>query len=484
MELEGPVGYVLIVDDDRDICELLTYLLERAGYETRHGQDGKSAMILLAEREPDVLLLDTVIPEPNGMLVLAHARSLYPHLPVLMVTGNTGVTSAVMAIKAGAWDYIPKPFENTRVLELVNLAMKTRLGGNSQQSETSKTHANKHIARLMGESHTIRCLSIDLGRVAHTNFSVIINGETGTGKELVAKSIHSASPRAEMAFIPIDCGAIPDSLIENELFGHERGSYTGANSHQIGKLEAASGGTLFLDEIANMSLSAQSKLLRALQERIIFRIGGTKPIPVDVRVLAASHVNLMDAVISGQFREDLYYRLNEYVIRIPPLRERPDDIMSLAERFIAETCKELIMPVVEFSPAARKLMLSYHWPGNVRELRAVVRRATLIAIGSITADDLNLPLRAASKPPLPECNQCLPTGNRLVREFLPGLCLEGESLKSIIQNNINQLERIIINDALLKSGNNKAEVARRLKIDYKTLYAKLKKMQLTEETLS
>jgi len=477
-------GYVLIIDDDKDICELLTYLLERAGYETRQGQDGQTAMFLLAEREPDVLLLDTVIPEPNGMLVLAHARSLYPHLPVLMVTGNTGVSSAVMAIKAGAWDYIPKPFENTRVLELVNLAMKTRLGGSSQQCDKSKTHANQYIANLMGESHTIRCLAIDISRVAHTNFSVIINGETGTGKELVAKSIHAASPRADKAFIPIDCGAIPDTLIENELFGHERGSYTGANSHQIGKLEAASGGTLFLDEIANMSLSAQSKLLRALQERIIFRIGGTKPIPVDVRVLAASHVNLMDAVISGRFREDLYYRLNEYVIRIPPLRERPDDIMSLAERFTAETCKELNMPAVDFSPTARNLMLSYRWPGNVRELRAVVRRASLIAAGSITADDLNLPFRAPSKPHLPAYSDCIPAGNRTVRELLPTLCLEGESLKSITQTNIDQLERIIIKDALLKSGYNKAEVARRLKIDYKTLYTKLKKLQLTEETPS
>ncbi|MFM8443018.1 MAG: sigma-54-dependent transcriptional regulator [Methylococcus sp.] len=477
-------GYILIIDDDKDICELLTYLLERAGYETRHGQDGQSAMRLLAEREPDVLLLDTVIPEPNGMLVLAHARSLYPHLPVLMVTGNTGVASAVMAIKAGAWDYIPKPFENGRVLELVDLAMKTRLGGNSQQSKGGKAHANQRIAQLMGESHTIRCLAIDLGRVSHTNFSVIINGETGTGKELVAKSIHAASPRSEKPFIPIDCGAIPDTLIENELFGHERGAYTGANTHQIGKLEAANGGTLFLDEIANMSLSAQSKLLRALQERIIFRIGGTKPIAVDVRVLAASHVNLMDAVISGHFREDLYYRLNEYVIRIPPLRERPDDILSLAERFSVETCKELNMPMVDFSPDARKALLSYLWPGNVRELRAVVRRATLVAMGRITPDDLNLPRQAPSQPPAAAYSVRISPGNSIIREFLPTLCLEGESLKSITQTNIDQLERIIIKDAMLKSGHNKAEVARRLKIDYKTLYSKLKKLQLTEETPS
>lgn len=475
-------GYVLVIDDDKDICELISVLLQQAGYETRIGYDGTSAMALLAEKEPDVLLLDTVIPEPNGMLVLTHAHSRYPQLPILMITGNAGITSAVLAMKSGAWDYIPKPFAHETVLSLVERAIKTRLGGTAPGGDRQDAN-NMRITQMMGNSDTIRCLGVDLMRVAHTNFSVIIQGETGTGKELVARSIHECSPRATKPFIPIDCGAIPESLIENELFGHEKGSYTGANLTQIGKLEAANGGTLFLDEIANMTLSAQSKLLRALQERVIFRVGGTKPVPVDVRVLAASNAILMEAVIAGHFREDLYYRLNEYVIRIPPLRERTADIISLAHRFSAETSQELGITPLQFTPAATEVMLNYHWPGNVRELRAVVRRATLIANGSIRAADLDLHGKAPPPQPAVGCGQLKPTSAASYQNCSVVLSLEGDSLKSITQNNINQLERLVIKEALAKTGNNKAEVARRLKIDYKTLYSKIKKLQLCEEIL-
>ena len=305
-------------------------------------------------------------------------------------------------------------------------------------------------------------------RVAHTGFSVIIQGETGTGKELIAKNIHLASRRATGVFIPVDCGAISDSLIENELFGHEKGSYTGADSVRMGKFEAAEGGTLFLDEIANMSLSSQAKLLRVLQERVIFRIGGTKTIPVNVRILAASNESLLDAIVKGKFREDLYYRLNEYFIRIPPLRDRLDDILFLANKFITETCIELGKEPMEFTTAAKAMLLRYSWPGNVRELRAVIRRAALIAEKEVDVDNLSLIFKE-------NIVETLPT-KRFYTDYVQELCYEGKSLKEITQYNINQMERMIIQETLKKTNNNKAEAARLLDIDYKTLYNKLKKI--------
>lgn len=463
-------GYVLIIDDDKDICDLLSHLLEKAGYETQQGYDGDMAIKLLSQREPDVLLLDSIIPKHSGMAVLANTHALYPQLPVIIITGNVGILSAVCAIKAGAWDYIPKPFDNNRVLELVNRAMQTRGGKHHSNCKASRNTKNR-IAAMMGNSPNIQSVVRDVINVAHTDFSVIIQGETGTGKELIAKNIHLASQRATGVFIPIDCGAIPDSLIENELFGHEKGSYTGADRVQAGKFEAADGGTLFLDEIANMSLSAQSKLLRVLQERVVYRIGATNPIPVNVRVLAASNEGLLDAVVKGKFREDLYYRLNEYTICIPPLRSRHEDILFLADRFMTETCIELDKTPLDFSVAAKDMLLRYQWPGNVRELRAVIRRAVLVSEKEIAADALALVINGI-EPSHPTKEHHLNT----VWHF----CLEGSSLKEITQLNIDQIERIIIKDTLKKTGNNKAEAARRLNIDYKTLHSKLKKINAAE----
>jgi len=466
-------GYVLIIDDNKEICELLSHLLEQADYETKQGYDGEAAIKMLTQREPDVLLLDSIIPEPNGMAVLAHAHDLYPRLPVIIITGNAGILSAVCAIKAGAWDYIPKPFDNARVLEIVNRAMQTRWGKQDTNSEATRD-VKKRIADKMGISHETQCLTKDIINVAYTDFSVVIQGETGTGKELIAKNIHLASRRAGGVFIPIDCGAIADSLIENELFGHVKGSYTGADNSCAGKFEAAEGGTLFLDEIANLSLSAQCKLLRVLQERVVYRIGSSKPIVVNVRVLAASHECLLDAVVNGKFREDLYYRLNEYVIQVPPLRKRLDDILFLANRFMQETSIELGKTPLEFSSDAKELLLTYHWPGNVRELRTVIRRAVLLSKNEVGVADLGVVIKKAAEPLVP----LAPIKSLL--DNLEKYCYEGASLKEITQQNIEKIERIVIEDTLKKSGNNKAEAARRLNIDYKTLHSKLKKFKLAE----
>ncbi len=461
-------GYVLVVDDNQDICDLLSHLLQQAGYQTQQTYDGDSALTLLAQREPSVLLLDNIIPGASGMEVLAHAHAHYPQLPVIVITGNGGILGAVCAMKAGAWDYIAKPFENSRVLELVNRAVQTR--GGVELSDQSSQVTQLRIANTMGNSADIQALTKNILCVAQTDFSVIIQGETGTGKELIANNLHLASKRADAVFIPLDCGAIPDTLIENELFGHEKGSYTGADQQRTGKFEAAEGGTLFLDEIANMPLPAQSKLLRVLQERVIYRVGGHKPIPVNVRVVAASNENLLDAVVNGSFREDLYYRLNEFVLRISPLRQRPEDILFLAKRFMNDVCVELGKPPLKFSPVAIELLTHYQWPGNVRELRAVIRRAALMAETEIGLRELNL----HSPDPTP-VETVSPSAANGYLDFLEPLNLQGKSLKEIKQLNTDYLDRVIISNMLKQTEGNKAETARRLQIDYKTLLTKIKR---------
>ena len=487
-------GHILIIDDNKDICDLLAHLLEHAGYKTQQGYDGNTAINLLSQCEPDLLLLDSVIPEPNGMVVLAKAHSMYPQLPIIIITGTAGILSAVCAIKAGAWDYLPKPFDNNRVLELVNRAVQTR-GGKRDINSLPNRDFYARIGESMGRSPETQQIIKDIVCVAHTDFSVIIQGETGTGKEMIARNIHLSSKRSTEKFIPIDCGAISDSLIENELFGHEKGSFTGADHASIGKFEAANGGTLFLDEIANMTLSAQSKLLRVLQEHVIYRLGGVKAIPVNVRILAASNENLLDAVIRGKFREDLYYRLNEYVIHIQPLRERPEDILYLANLFMKEVCTELGIELLTFSNEVKKLLLNHKWTGNVRELRAAVRRLALISRGEeVVVEDLNFLF--ASHPSNPSNLVSYQVENaedtidttKLKEDNLNWSCLNridyGEyknlSLKEIRRINNAKVDKLIIQSVLKETGNNKAEAARRLNIDYKSLCSKLKEITKSE----
>ena len=477
-------GLVLIIDDNKDICDLLAHLLEHAGYKTQQGYDGNTAINLLSQCEPDLVLLDSVIPEPNGMAVLAKAHSMYPQLPIIIITGTAGILSAVCAIKAGAWDYLPKPFDNNRVLELVNRAIQTR-GGKKELDSPSNRDFYARVGESMGRSPETQQIIKDIVRVAHTDFSVIIQGETGTGKEMIARNIHLSSKRATANFIPIDCGAISDSLIENELFGHEKGSFTGADHVSIGKFEAANGGTLFLDEVANMSLSAQSKLLRVLQEHVIYRLGGVKAIPVNVRILAASNEYLLDAVVKGKFREDLYYRLNEYVIHIQPLRERPEDILYLANLFMKEVCAELSIGFLTFSNEVKKLLLNHKWTGNVRELRAVIRRVALISHEEVTVEDLSFLFAChhSKSSDLSSCQLESPVETIRLKEDNTKLsCLncigrgdyKGLSLKEIHRINNAKMDKLIIQAVLKETGNNKAEAARRLNIDYKSLCSKLK----------
>ena len=315
------------------------------------------------------------------------------------------------------------------------------------------------LRQIFGPSERVSHLIADIDRVARSNFSVVILGETGAGKEEVAGAIHQASLYSGGPFIPVDCGAIPDTLLEAELFGHERGAYTSADSRQLGKFELARSGTLFLDEVSNLPLGSQAKLLRALQEKTIFRIGGTRPISVDVRLLVASNQSLLDLAKSGAFRRDLYFRLSEFTIRVPPLRERREDIIYLAKRFLDITNAELRKHVKRLSDSAIALLLAYAWPGNVRELRSCIRRAVLLADEVITEQHLEINRMSG-------CTAGDGAGPEFPRDDLP--------LKEIVRRSTRQVEREVIIKVLRRTGGNKAAAARLLRIDYKTMHSKVR----------
>jgi two-component system nitrogen regulation response regulator GlnG len=321
----------------------------------------------------------------------------------------------------------------------------------------------------MGPSDAIGRLIAEVNRVAKSDFSVIIQGETGAGKELVAQAIHRTSPRAAGPFIPVDCGAIPEALFESELFGHEKGAFTSAAGLKPGKFELAKDGTLFLDEISNMPLASQAKLLRAIQDKQICRVGGTRPFPINVRLLAASNQDLADAVAAGSFRHDLLYRLNEFTIRIPPLHRRKEDILYLAKRFLDITNIELNKNVQGITESAIEVLLTHQWPGNVRQLRSTIRRAVLIADEVITESDFDFHWEKASET------------ERKASASLPERPWSDRSLKEIVQQNTFAVEREVLVKALRYAGGNKAKAARLLRIDYKTMHNKVKQLGISTE---
>jgi two-component system nitrogen regulation response regulator GlnG len=323
---------------------------------------------------------------------------------------------------------------------------------------SDRTREAAHLRDVMGSSDAIARIGADVARVACSDFTVIITGETGTGKELVARSIHQASARAAGEFVPVDCGAIAETLFESELFGHEKGAFTGADRTKPGKFELAIGGTLFLDEISNMPIGCQAKLLRALQERIVYRVGSSRPISADARLLVAANQDLEAAVASGTFRQDLFFRLNEFVIHIPPLRERKEDILFQIHRFLELTNRELGKNVEGISEAAMNQLLTYDWPGNVRQLRSTIRRAVLLADTFIGEEHLRL------KKPSESCEE--PTDDGVSQEEVP--------LRERVRSATTRVERAALAEALRKSGGNKAKAARLLQIDYKTIHLKLK----------
>lgn len=456
-------GRILIVDDEPEILQVLACIVRRAGLVPLLAQNGMHALHLVRSEDPDLMLTDFKMPDMDGMALLNSARGMDPDLPVILLTGYADVPGAVQAMRAGAYDYISKPFDHGEVLRVVMSALRERRVKLDLNSVVGSGSGMASLRDTFGPSESIGKLIAGIKQVAKSDFSVVITGETGTGKEVVARVVHNASGRAKGPFIAVDCGAIPEPLLESELFGHERGAFTGANTCKVGKLELARGGTLFLDELANMPLASQAKLLRVLQERTMYRVGGTEPKSVDVRVIVATNGDLLELCDRGLFRRDLYFRLNEFVLSIPPLRKRREDILFLAKRFMAVVSVELTKHVEGFAPEAAEAMLSYDWPGNVRQLRSVIRRAVLVSDGIIREQFLDFGNRHEPSPGIERADS-------------QGLIEDGEvvTLREILRRNAAHVERKVIADTLVKTGGNKARAARMLQIDYKTLHTKVK----------
>jgi len=458
-------GRILIVDDEEEITQALGRVVGRQGLTPLLARSGAEALQLVRAGDPDVLLVDFRMPGMDGMELMRKVRELDPELPVILISGYAEVRGAVEAIRAGAHDYLAKPFDHHEVLRVVFRALNERRLKLELKNLASHVRNTVPLRETFGPSEAVGRLISAIKQVAGSSFSVVIVGETGSGKEVVARAIHDASRRSKGPFIPVDCGAVPEALLESQLFGHDRGAFTGADHQTAGEFEAARAGTLFLDEISNMALAFQAKLLRVLQERTFHRLGSTKSINVDVRVLAASNRNLEELCDTGSFRRDLYFRLNEYTISIPPLRQRREDILFLAKRFVDITNIELGKSIKGFSPSTTEALLNYDWPGNVRQLRSVVRRAVLMGEDIITEEHIGL--RKMTREPWAE-NE-LATGSRA-----PDGDWDGLPLREIVGRNTGRLERQVIAQTLRRTGGNKAKASRLLQVDYKTLYSKVK----------
>ena len=372
---------LLIVDDEEGIRFSLRGILEDEGHAVLEAESAEDGLAMLEREAVDLLFLDIWLPGMDGLAMLEEVHRLYPSLPVLMISGHGSIETAVTAIKKGAHDFIEKPLSLEKIIIAVERALEFH-ALKRQNSELREMLGEKSASGPMGASPVMVSLREQLGRVAPLDTWVLITGENGTGKELVARAVHAASKRCNNPLVAVNCAAIPEDLIESELFGHEKGAFTGADAMKVGKFELADGGTLFLDEIGDMSMKTQAKILRILQEKQFERVGGNTVFHADVRVIAATNKDLEQAIITGEFREDLYYRLRVFPLHVPPLRERGDDALLLADYFSATLAQDLGLAPVRFSPRAKRALLSYPWPGNVRELRNFLERMIILHGGT------------------------------------------------------------------------------------------------------
>jgi two-component system response regulator HydG len=445
MTEKGDKGRILVVDDEPSMRTTLSILLKREGYQVSLAESGAEALPMLAPGEYDMIFTDLKMEGMDGIELLRHIKAVDPQAEVLIFTAYGTIASAVEAMKLGAYDYIGKPFDEEELLLKVARALERKALVREVQALRQELHGQ---GRIVAASKEMREVLVKIDQVAPTGATVLIEGESGTGKELVARAIHQRSPRSDRPFIPINCSTFPETLLESELFGYEKGAFTGADKGHKGLFEAAHTGTLFLDEIADMPLPLQGRLLRALQEGEVRRLGSTQPIRVDVRIVTATNKKADTLVAQGTLRDDLFYRLNVVRISIPPLRERPDDIIPLAQHFLEVYRKRAKKEIVGFAPDAAKAMLAHPWPGNVRELENAVERGVILCrSSSITAQALSL-------------------GTPL---------LERGSDRGIT---LKELERRHTLAALERHGGNQAETARELGIGRNTLWRRLKEYGL------
>ncbi|MBI5701661.1 sigma-54-dependent Fis family transcriptional regulator [Candidatus Saganbacteria bacterium] len=378
MNKKEKIATILIVDDEESIRDSMRILLSE-NYHVLFASDGRQAIEIVKNSPPDLMLLDIRLPEIDGIEVLKRVKDLEPDLDVIMVTAMNTVQYAVEAIKAGAYDYITKPFDIATISTLVEKITEKKALLKENLYLKEEIHKKFQFEKIIGNSPAMREIFSLISQISRNDSTILIQGESGTGKELVARAIHNTSGRVNKLFVPVNCAAIPENLLESELFGHEKGAFTGAFDRKLGKFEIAEGGTLFLDEIGSLPLSMQGKLLRALQEKEIERVGGSKPIPTDVRIISATNTDLNRAVLDDKFRKDLYYRLNVIPIIVPPLKDRREDITFLVEHFLSYYNNEFGKNIKGFSESAMGALYNYDWPGNVRELQNLVERVTALS---------------------------------------------------------------------------------------------------------
>jgi DNA-binding NtrC family response regulator len=456
---------VLVADDEDNLRRVLRAQLEHDGYEVHCVADGEAVLQALADHHIDVLITDLRMPKLDGMQVLKLASERFPNVPVIMITAHGTVDTAVEALKLGAFDYVTKPFDRAEFRTVVSKAARTR--------ELSKKHVSgdpneRGRYRIIGESRPMRGVYEVIEKVADTPSTVLITGESGTGKELIARALHENSSRKNKPFVSVNCAAIPPDLLESELFGYEKGAFTGAVTSKPGRFELADEGTLFLDEIAEIPVSMQVKLLRALQEQEFERVGGIKTISVDSRLITATNRDLKSSIADGKFREDLYYRLNVVHVHLPPLRDRPSDIPLLLEHFVRKFNAKLGRAVSGFDDAAMSHLLRYDWPGNIRELENVVERCMIFAEdGEVGVQHLPADLGEADRD----------ADLGAAASAIPGTT----GLKEAVREATLKVEREFIGRALDQTGGNVTHTARLLKISRKSLQNKMKELGLRNE---
>jgi nitrogen regulation protein NR(I) len=464
------VAHVLIVDDEMNIRRVLAAMLKREGYEVTTAADGEQALAVLQRSPVHVVVTDMVMPRLGGMELLNRVGAEFPDVPVILITAHGTVDSAVAALKAGAFDYITKPFEQE---ELKKVIAKAARAHDLERQNVHEGPGEADRPPLVGEAPAMRAIHDMVARVADSPSTVLITGESGTGKELIAKALHRGSSRRDKPLIKVNCAAIPKDLVESELFGYERGAFTGAVSSKPGRFELADGGTLFLDEIGEIPVEIQVKLLRALQESEFERVGGIKTLRVDVRLIAATNRDLKQLIAEGRFREDLYYRLAVVPIALPPLRDRREDVPLLVRHFIEKYNRRLGKRVAGIEPEALQLLATYAWPGNIRELENLMERSVLFADGDlIEAAALPDALRERGPGPQPPIAAVGPIGAITAPS--------GASMKEIVRQAQQELERELITRALEETGGNVTRAAKRLQISRKSLQVKMKELGLRE----
>ncbi|HPE58881.1 MAG TPA: sigma-54 dependent transcriptional regulator [Thiolinea sp.] len=472
---------VLIIDDEPDIRELLEITLLRMGLDTLTAGNVEEAMAQIREHQPDLCLTDMKLPDGNGIDIVRFLQQDYPQIPVAVITAYGSMDTAVEALKAGAYDFVSKPVDLPKLRDLVHTALQLGNNGGSTAGTRLESTPDEGSERILGASEAMQILKNTIGKLARSQAPVYIHGESGSGKELVAHEIHLQSPRHKGPFIPVNCGAIPENLMESEFFGHKKGSFTGAVSDKEGLFQAASKGTLFLDEVADLPLTMQVKLLRAIQERAVKPVGGLEEMPVDVRILSATHKSLEHEVAAGHFRQDLYYRLNVIKLKVPPLRERHEDVMPLADFFLKRIAKRWAMAPIRLAREARQALAEYPFPGNVRELENILERAcTLCENDTIQAEDLQLPrLPDAGQPGTP-----FPLPAAPVPQHQPPLATPSpypaaaQSPESWSPRTDAQDERNMILEALEQTRWNRTKAAELLGMSFRQLRYRIQKYEL------